>query len=192
LILPIALLAARGTTWLWQKAGRTQWAAVGLAALLLSWPAYLSVQFVQLLATPDTRLLAQAWIYQHVPKGTTVHLLSSYNVPLDPLDYRATNTYAIAVKADDPLWNSPIIVYSDAGPFAVRRDPALTENPTDIADMEATVNRLQTDWIELVRFPRLFWPGQNIPPDDVSFWHQMEIVIYCNPANCPVEIEATD
>lgn len=90
------------------------------------------------------------------------------------------------MKPDDPLWNSQIIVYSDTGPFVALRDPALTENPADIADMEAIINRLQTGWIELARFPRLFWSGQNTPPDDVSYWHQMEIVIYCSPANCPV------
>jgi hypothetical protein len=31
------------------------------------------------------------------------------------------------------------------------------------------------------------WPGKNLPPDDVSYWHQMGITIYCNPANCPVD-----
>jgi hypothetical protein len=30
-------------------------------------------------------------------------------------------------------------------------------------------------------------PGEKLSPDDISCWHQSEIVIYCNPANCPVQ-----
>jgi hypothetical protein len=187
LIVPLGLLAAYGVVWVWMRFGRRQWVMVALSALLLGWPAYLSVRFAQLIATPDNRLQAQAWIYQHIPKGTGIHLLGSYNVPLDPLDYPTEQTYSAAAKPDDPLWNSALIVYSDATLYAILRDPALTPNPVDYQQAVETSRRLKAEWIELARFPRLFWPGQDMPPDDVSLWHQMEITVYCNTAKCPVK-----
>ncbi len=187
LIAPLALLAAYGLIWLWQRFGKRQWIAAGLVVALLIWPAFLSVWFIRLLALPDNRLLAQAWIYQHVPKGTTVQLLASYNVPLDPLDYKAVNTYGGAADPKALPWDAPIIVYSDSVAFTALRAPTLSDNPSDLANIRATMQKLQTEWIELARFPRRYWPGQNTPPDDVSYWHQMEIAIYCNPTNCPVK-----
>src|SRR5262249_44002142 len=134
LIMPLALLAAYGAVWLWNRLGHARWIAVSLAVLLLVWPSYLSLRFTQLITTPDTRMQAQAWIYQHIPKGTDIHLLGSYNVPLDPLDYVTQQTYSsgIGVKPDDPLWNSSVIVYSDSAAYAVMRDSRLTENVDDI------------------------------------------------------------
>ena len=187
LIAPLALLAAYGLVWLWQRFGKWRWIMVGLAIALLIWPAVLSIWFVRLLALPDNRLLAQAWIYQHVPKGTMVHLLASYNVPLDPLDYPFINTYGWAADPKSPPWDAPIIVYSDSAAFTALRAPNLSDNPADLADLQATRQKLQAAWIELARFPRRYWPGQNTPPDDVSYWHQMEITIYCNPTRCPVQ-----
>jgi hypothetical protein len=187
LIVPLALLAGYGVVWLWAQTGRPRWVAIGLAAALLVWPALLSVLFVYRIVTPDNRERAQAWIYQHVPRGSTVHLLEPYNVPVDPLDYRVSESYARQVGPDRLReTNVQVIVYSDAYPFLVLRDPALSSEK-GIAKEKTIREMLETDWIELARFKRMPWPGENLPPDDVSYWHQMEIVIYCNPANCPVD-----
>jgi hypothetical protein len=191
LIVPMSLLAAYGLVWVWARSGRRRWMMVALSGLLLGWPAHLSLRFAQLIATPDNRLRAQAWVYQHIPKGTDVHLLGSYNVPLDPLDYPTEQTYSVAVKPDNPLWNSAVIIYSDATQYAILRDSALTPNPVDYQQAVETSRKLKTEWMELTRFPRMFWPGQDLPPDDVSVWHQMEIVVYCNPAKCPVKQPAS-
>lgn len=192
LIAPIALFAAYGGLFLWRrlKSGRQFWAVIGVVALL-AWPVYLSICFSQLLATRDSRELAQAWIYQHVPKETNVELLGSYNIALDPLDYHFTNTYSGTAKLDDPFWQSDIIVYSDSSAFVTLRDRAVTENPDDITNTIAVADKLKNHWIELANFPRLYWPGQNTPPDDVSYWHQMGITVYCNPTKCPVSQPAT-
>ena len=79
-----------------------------------------------------------------------------------------------------------VVVYSDAYAWVVLRDPALSSarggaRETAIRDV------LETEWIKLATFERMPWPGQDLPPDDVSYWHQMGITIYCNPANCPVD-----
>lgn len=187
MISPVALVAAYGFWQLPAFIHRTRSLSIGLALLLLAWPAFLAVFLAGMFITPDSRMLAQAWVYQNIPRNTPIHLLGSYNVPLDPLDYPSVETEGAQAPLDDPLWSSSIIIYSDAYPRTVLRDPSLTENPADVANTKAVIQRLQDQWIELARFKRTDWPGEDLPPDDVSFWHQMEIIVYCNPVNCPVK-----
>jgi 4-amino-4-deoxy-L-arabinose transferase-like glycosyltransferase len=186
MITPVALLGAYGFWQVIEAIRVNRELRFGAAIVLVAWPAFLSVYLAGMFAAPDSRMLAQAWIHQRIPQNTPVHLLGSYNVPLDPLNYPTNQTFGGVAAQDDPLWDSSVIVYSDAYPHAILRDATLTEDPVDIENTEATLQRLQTQWVELARFPRAYWPGQDIAPDDVSYWHQMEIVVYCNPANCPV------
>ena len=189
-VAPLALLAGYGVVWTWERLARRRWLTEGLVVLLLAWPVTVSLLFAYRIVMPDNRMRAQEWIYEHVPRGTRVYLLGPYNVPLDPLDYKIRQTYAREAKPDDIRESKvPIIVYSDAYPFLVLRDPALSKDFPNAPDREREITRiLDTDWIELARFERTPWPAENFPPDDVSYWHQIEIVIYCNPADCPVGI----
>jgi hypothetical protein len=182
LIVPLALLASVGFFAVFRRLPRV--VTVGLGAALVAWPAYLSVLLATFFIRADTRLQAQAWLYQHIPKATPVYLLGSYNVPVDPLVYPVKQVYGGGAPLDDPLWSAPVIVYSDAYPRTILRDPSLTPDPKDVQNTHDVIERLK-GWKELARFDRLYWPGQDAPPDDVSFWHQPEIIIYCNPANCP-------
>ncbi len=186
LIVPLALLAGYSAVWLWARMGERRWVAVGLAAALLAWPVLLSLLFVYRIVTPDNRERAQTWLYQHVPRGSTVHLLEPYNVPVDPLDYRVSQSFAREVGPKQLSgMNVQVIIYSDAYPFLVLRDPALSSAKT-ITREEELRDILETGWIKLATFKRMPWPLENLPPDDVSYWHQMGITIYCNPTNCPV------
>ncbi len=185
MITPVALVGAYGFDSLPSLSVR--WGRVILALVMLAWPVYLAVSAAGLFAREDNRMLAQDWIYQHVPRDTPVSLVGSYNVPLDPRDYPPTQAFGWAAADDDPLWNAPLIIYSDSYPHAVLRDLNLVQKPVDAQDAETTLQRLQKDWIEVARFPRVYWAGQDIPPDDTSLLHQMEIVIYCNPTTCPVK-----
>jgi 4-amino-4-deoxy-L-arabinose transferase-like glycosyltransferase len=187
LIVPLALLAGYGVVWLWRQTGRRRWVAAGLAAALLAWPALLSLLFVYRIVTPDNRARAQAWLYQHVPRGSSVHILEPYNVPVDPLDYRVSESFARQVEPEQlQETRVQVIVYSDAYPWIVLRDPALS-SARGIARETAIRDILEAEWIKLASFKRMPWPGENLPPDDVSYWHQMGITIYCNPTNCPVD-----
>ncbi|HVO69263.1 MAG TPA: hypothetical protein VMT24_04410, partial [Aggregatilineaceae bacterium] len=186
LIVPVALLAGYGITWLWERWGRRPWVLASLAAVLLAWPTIVSILFAYRIATPDTRMDAQAWIYAHVPRGATVHLFGSYNVPLDPLDYQIFQAFDRQESLNRLLKaREQFVVYSDARPFVILRDPALASDQDRAREAEID-QVLATDWIELARFKRMPWPGEHLAPDDVSYWHQVEIVIYCNPADCPV------
>ncbi len=194
LIAPLAILAAHGIVQSVEQIRRIQprigarpWLLSGLAALLLIWPILLSARAAQLFALTDTRIDAQAWIYQHIPKGTAIHLLGSYNVPLDSMDYAVKQTYSFDSQTPDaPLvpTDSPYIVYSDASSYVVLRDPALTENPRDVENTRQTINELKQNWKLVAEFARKEWPGENYAPDDISYWHQMDIKIYCKPADC--------
>ncbi len=93
---------------------------------------------------------------------------------------------------DDPIWQSPVIIYSDAVAHTVLRDPSLTRDADNLARLRQSLTRLQAEWVELARFERRYWAGQDVPPDDVSYWHQMEITLYCNPLDCPVNTAAED
>ena len=185
LVVPLALLAGYAVARLYHARG---WIIASLIVLLV-WPALISTLFVYRLDTLDNRLKAQEWIYANIPRGTRIHLLGAYNVPIDPLDYKVNQTFKNKVLPHQiQETNIPIVVYSDAGPFVTLREPSLSAD-SFVAREEGVRDLLENEWIELARFERMFWPGENLPPDDVSYWHQMEIVIYCNPANCPLEQE---
>ncbi|MBN1680496.1 MAG: glycosyltransferase family 39 protein [Anaerolineae bacterium] len=192
LIAPLALLAGYGITRLWQQTGLARRLAVGLAVLALAWPGALSARLAVLLATPDNRIDAQEWIYEHVPRGASVYLLGAYNVPVDPLDYRISQTYKGGAGPGNVRQSDvQIIVYSDAAPFLILRDRTLSSDAA-ITREEQIQRVLANNWIELAHFERKYWPGQNLPPDDVSYWHQFAITIYCNPADCPVALPGDD
>ncbi|MBI5957550.1 MAG: hypothetical protein HY866_02370, partial [Chloroflexi bacterium] len=187
LLLPIALLAGSAFAAWWDRWRQHSWRMITLF-LLIGWPGVIGLWFTTQISTTDNRLRAQAWIYEHIPRGTAIHMLEPYNVPLDPLDYQTEYTYAGEVSAEKVSQsNAQIIVYSDSYPYTVLRDTALSSQEVRAKEI-AIKNVLATEWIELKRFKRLPWPAEKIAPDDVSYWHQMEIVIYCNPADCPVDL----
>jgi len=188
LLAPLALLAAYATVRLGERwGGGRRGRPTALAALLLAWPLAISLLFVYRVATPDNRLRAQAWVYAHVPRGASVYLLGPYNVPLDPLDYEVTQTFGREADPEDvAASDADIVIYSDAYPHLVLRDPSLSA-PEHLARERGIQQVLAEDWVELQHFDRWPWPGENLPPDDVSYWHQMGITIYCHPAHCPVD-----
>ncbi len=180
LIVPLALLAGAGLTRFDRR-----WQPVVIGALAV-WPLLLSVLFAYRIAVPDTRMRVQEWVYDHVPRGSSVYLLGPYNVPLDPLDYTIRQTYGgEAGPVDIQHATEQIIVYSDAHPWSILRDPS-PEFQDAIDREEGIRDVLKSDWIELKHFDRMPWPAEHMPPDDVSYWTQMGITIYCNPADCPV------
>jgi len=188
LIVPLALLAGYEVAALWERWGRRPRVLVGLATVLLAWPAFVSVLFAYRVSVPDNRQHAQDWIYAHVPRGATVYLLGAYNVPLDAPDYWTHQTYKGGATLEQvQAETAQIIVYSDAGPFTTLRVPSLSDDYPGAVETERAIKAyLDETWIEVARFERMWWPGEQFPPDDVSYWHQIGITIYCNPQDCPV------
>jgi hypothetical protein len=180
LIPVLAVLAAYGL----HGRGSGRWRVLVGAACLL-WTGGAGGLVANRFTFEDTRLTAQAWVFQNLPNGARIHLLGSYNVPLDPTLYRTSQSYGGSLPEGDAGWQAAFIIYSDAFARAALRDPALTRNPADLAAIRATVARLQSEYRELVRFPRRVWIGEALPPDDFGMWHHPEIVVYCRPAACP-------
>lgn len=185
-LLPVALLVGYAVSRLWQHWPQ-RWVRIVSLLAVVGWPLVLTLLFTYRITTLDNRLRAQAWVYDHVPRGSSVYLLEPYNVPLDPLDYSTVQTYAHQATADEVRQSTAqIIIYSDTLSFLALRDPALSDT-ADRAYEQDIQDVLASEWIELIRFERMPWPAENLSPDDVSYWHQMEIVVYCNPADCPVD-----
>jgi len=181
LVVPLALLAGAGLTRLDRR-----WQPVAIGALAI-WPLLLSALFAYRIATPDTRIRAQEWVYEHVPRGSSVYVLGPYNVPLDPLDYTIRQTYGgEAGPLDVQQATEQIIVYSDAYPWSVQRETS-SEFQADRDREDGIRDVLDSEWIELKHFDRMPWPGEDLPGDDISYWFQVGVTIYCNPADCPVE-----
>lgn len=186
LILPLALLAGYGASQLDTGTPRRRWiVAIWVAAALL-WLVVPALLFVYRITIADNRLDAQAWIYEHVPRGTAVYLLGPYNVPLDPLDYNIEQTYAREAGAKRVRnTDAPLIVYSDAYPYITLRDRSLS-NAKAIAREEDIRALLASEWVEVAHFERMPWIWESVAPDDVSYWFQIGITIYCRLDNCPV------
>lgn len=83
-ILPIyptmALVAAYGLVWLWEAAGRVQrrrWLGVaGRAAVggVVLATALWALAFTSIYTRPVTRIAASRWVYEHIPRGSTISL----------------------------------------------------------------------------------------------------------------------
>jgi YYY domain-containing protein len=89
-LLPIyptmALMAAYGLIWLWDRARVTRWRGSRLAAglvigVVIAGTAFWAFAFTSIYTRPVTRIAASRWIYEHIPAGSTI----SFEVWDDPL-----------------------------------------------------------------------------------------------------------
>jgi hypothetical protein len=91
---------------------RRAWcAAVALVALAGTGPAIASWRHVALLRRPDTRVLAGAWLAEHVPYGTPITLpnIVPYANPVVPPD-------AFALKLEWPAYRDALVARGIADP----------------------------------------------------------------------------
>lgn len=192
LIIPLALLAGALIARLRAMFPARQRVITAGVILMLLWPLALSLALVYRIATPDNRIAAQAWIEEHVPRGSRVFLLGPYNVPLDPMHYTVTQTYAREARPEGVRESdAQIIVYSDASPHVILRNEALSAQR--YVDREKGIRDvLAAEWTVLVEFERMPWVLEDISPDDISYWFQAGITIYCNPDDCPVSAGSGD
>jgi YYY domain-containing protein len=112
-ILPIyptmALVAAYGLVWLWEAAGRVQrrrWlrvagrAAVGGVVLAT---ALWALAFTSIYTRPVTRIAASRWVYEHIPRGSTISFeLWDDAVPMNVDGHLASDDYAMIRM--EPYW----------------------------------------------------------------------------------------
>jgi hypothetical protein len=189
-----ALVVGIGAGWLIQglhsyvRRTRTPLAGVSLERLLVPLiiaalmvvPLVLSVQFVRQLAQPDTRQLMQVWIYEHLPRGSTVHLNGPYNVPLDAADYTWTQNYAADLVSLEELRNQNVdyMILSDAWYYDTLRSGEIV--PEDYhQQLRAYLATFEQGAVKIGWIERPAWTGYDWVMHTASYWHNPGLAVYC-------------
>jgi hypothetical protein len=168
---------------------RAAWAkrvlAAGLVGALVAVPLPYAVWFDALLAQPDTRELAQAWIYAHVRRGEHVHLIGPYNAPLDPADYQATQDFGYEYQPPEEIraQGATVAIVSDAVSFLF--DGAEPFIPSALPEyVRGSLARYEAEMMWVARFQRPRWFGDNWPLSTAAYFHNPTLTVYCFPDVC--------
>lgn len=128
--------------------------------------------FVARLNQPDTREELEAWIYEHIPHGSRIHLAGGYNIALDPADYVVTQDYDYTTPLRTLMAQQvDYVVVSDAAAFSHAR--VGEKNDSDTWDdpqlpLIAEIPRWHS-WLD--------W----LPVNNAVYWHQPGLRVYCLP-----------
>lgn len=151
-------------------------AALVYAALLLM-PLTASAAVVWQFTQPDTRTVAQGWVFDHIAPGAAFHLIGPYNVPLDRTLYTFTQTFGTqdiptvdAMRADGVDY----VIVSDAWLFQFERAGFVP--PDALADLRG---QLPQTLEALATFSRSWIVGTRHPMHSATYWHHPQITIYC-------------
>ncbi len=98
-VIPVFVwFAAAGADWVYERLRRRSLVSIALPVILVAMPLMLTLPLVRALSVPDTRLVMEQWVYDHLPRGSVIQLSGSYNVPLDPQEYPWTQNYGGDLK----------------------------------------------------------------------------------------------
>jgi hypothetical protein len=186
-ILPAVLVfVGIGAAWLQERAARIglprragALVSAGLIAALCAVPLSLTLPVVQVLAQPDTRNIAQAWVEAHIPHGARIHLDGPYNIPLDPAHYTVSQTFGGTLPALDALRAQGVeyVLVSDAWYNDTLRSGEYV--PADaLATVRAHLAAYSTGAVWLAEVVRPPLPGRDWPMHTASVWHSPGLRIY--------------
>jgi hypothetical protein len=139
----------------------------------LIFPVMFCFQWLSLLQKPDTRVLMQEWVYQHVPRQSRILLIGGYNIHLDPLDYQVQQVFSLQ-NIDFQAENYDYLLVSDAGFFQ--------ESRRDRSNYEALLNERLAFVISyplLLEIPRPRWLFDDWLVNNASYWHNPRLMLYC-------------
>lgn len=191
LLLPVipvyAVFVGAGAVWACQRLLLpTYWGRPLFVLALVIIPLVGSLQFVYQLKQPDTRQIALAWIYGHVPKGASVLLDGPYNVPLDRADYQWEQRFGGNFPELETLEAKGIhyLVLSDVFYYNVLR--ATEIYPPDYRQrVKAHLDALNQLFTPVFTVYRPQWTGYDWMGHTPSYWHNPGIVVFClNSASC--------
>jgi len=178
-VIPVfALLAGVGFAWVISQVKQYRLIIRPLLVLLVvSAPLMFSVQLLWLLNQPDTRQQMQAWVHQHLPQGSRIHLVGPYNVPVDYGDYELTQSFSDFETARE-LRSSGVdyLIFSDA-----LYHPAQGANAAYLASIDtARASWDAAGFSPMAHIQRPDWwvagySGLHTP----SYWHHPGLTVYC-------------
>ena len=202
----LALIAGLGAAWLYERLPLSKRVlAPGLAILLVIIPLVPSLQLIYQFAQPDTREIMQRWVYDHLPRGSHIHLLGPYNVPLDRADYTWSQSFArelpsVAQLRGQEPFNRPLlmmgeggdfvpveeiqpgeidyIILSDAWYFSIERSGEYVP-PEYIQRIHDYMASLDESLTEIAHIERPAWTGYDWVMQSASYWHNPGLAAYC-------------
>jgi hypothetical protein len=190
-IIPIfALYAGLGVAWLYQRLQRMNVPSVvampGLMLALVVVTLVPAIQVDRIFTQIDTRYVMQAWVWDHLPKGSNIHLTGSYNVPLDPAQFTTTQGYMnnFVSVADLKQSGAQYAIVSDAWQHDVDRSRDWM-SPDFIAKVDDYYASYDREATEIARIDRPQWTGYDWFMHTASYWHDPTLILYClTPEAC--------
>lgn len=169
IIVPFFIVfAGIGIAWLRAHGGRIVGASALFATLII--PTIMSVQFNALLLQMDTRNKMQTWVYENIPQGTTVLMVGSYNIGLDPANYDPIYRYGLNTVTSSDLEAADYVVLSDANLF-------LQQMFGLPASMPALLQASLPDY-PVAYIPRPRWLFHDLPVNNAAYWHNPSLKVY--------------
>lgn len=175
------LMVGIGAAWLRRRMPDQPYYGALLAVLIAAPSLVLSVQFSAQMTLPDTRTLMQQWVYENIPRGSHIHLQSSYNVPLDDAYYEWSQTYwtdtpSIARLRDE--YGADYVIVSDALYNAFQRSPAMYPAAfrTQMALYRESLDR---SLVRVAHIDRPWIIGTEEMVHTATLWHNPGLTLYC-------------
>lgn len=183
IIPPLALLAGVGLSWIYDylRINIHPLINAGIMLVFMLVPLSLSVQLARLFSLPDTRIVMQTWVYDHLPRGSRIHLNGPYNVPLDSADYHWTQTYAGNLVDPDMLLAENVDYMILSGAWY-----DLLVSSREVVPGDYLQNVL--DYLTMLsqRLPRVayinrpMWTGSDWGVHNTArYWHHPGLTVYC-------------
>jgi hypothetical protein len=183
LIIPLvplcAILAGVGWQWLSERLHPK----IQLYAMLFVglFPLLNTMDFMRAVLFPDTRQVAQDWIWEHLARDTFVRLVGNLNVPLDPQYFRTEQIFDVVGNVNfNTLPPSDYLIISRAfeqqqGKVSAFSSEILPEGAQLVFSISQPLNPTRSAWLA----------------DTSNYWHNPTIEVYClNERACNATILA--
>ncbi|MBN2469307.1 MAG: hypothetical protein JXN59_01185 [Anaerolineae bacterium] len=147
-------------------------------AAVVAMPLTVTLPALRLFTQTDTRDQMTAWITEHVPAGTVIHLNGAYNVALDPALFPHTQNYYGVYPAPDELRAEGVelVLLSDALLYDDLLNPLVSPEQKELTrDYLALWDSLPI----LIRLERPTWPGYDQFMNSMRIWHHPGLTLYC-------------
>lgn len=149
-----------------------------LVGLVVVMPLFMSLTVLRIISTSDNREIVQGWVYDHLPRHSTIRLLGSINVALDARDYRWQQVYDVPANTDwQALPPTDYLIVSHALiQRYIKASVPVVDNLPDGAELLLRVflaPRMGNDWIVYT----------------ADYFHSPTLSVYClNPTACDATI----
>jgi 4-amino-4-deoxy-L-arabinose transferase-like glycosyltransferase len=141
-------------------------------------PLTLSIPMVLTLATVDTRIKMQEWIYEYIPLQAKFLLVEPYNVPLDPALYPYSHNFNIRNIHQEDINQYDYIVLSTAR-LDLFADADFIISDDEYALFEAQLEEILSTYPLIAEIERYRFFGDTDPMNPARYWHHPRLLLFC-------------